>query len=120
MHANLTHRPSVAPSEIDAPRVEVLISYGSGASLNSLTVSMSMESYRSHDGRERELLAARYGVAWDQIAAWSAHEGRIRCIARTRSGRQCKCWVPGVVHQDPASWSKAAEAGGYCFSHQQA
>jgi hypothetical protein len=104
---------------IDAPEVNVQLTYGGGQNLARLSVFLTIGEYLERKGNERELFEEQEGVPWAGIAAWAASDGRIRCCATTKRGRRCRCYVTGAIYTDPASWAKADAAGGYCFAHEQ-
>lgn len=67
------------------------------------------------DGLKAE--AASVGLSAHDFEAWIDSGGRVRCMAKTAKGRQCKCYVPGVRFRDAKAWMTAEKAGGYCGVH---
>ena len=100
----------------DAPRVEIFVSYGNGWG-GRMSMTLTPEQYLKHAGQERALFSQTFGIPWVKIAEWSANRGRIRCIAKTKKGLQCKSYISATEHKDPLVWAKADAAGGYCVLH---
>ncbi|OUE47652.1 hypothetical protein BZY94_04370 [Burkholderia territorii] len=55
-----------------------------------------------------------------EYAEWVENNGSIQCIAKTRAGKRCRCFVPGTHYRDALAWKAANDAGGYCSIHGDA
>ncbi|MGP8474838.1 hypothetical protein [Burkholderia sp. PR2] len=64
--------------------------------------------------------AAAVGVTDAEYAEWVENNGSIQCIAKTRAGKRCRCFVPGTHYRDALAWKAANDAGGYCSIHGDA
>lgn len=82
--------------------------------------SRSFEFPRSvcaDDASCKAAVLAELGVSEHEFDDWLAEAGRVRCIASTAAGSQCKHHVSGPVHEDPKEWVEASRIGGYCRIH---
>lgn len=64
--------------------------------------------------------AAALGLSDDEYLEWVENDGGIRCMAKTRKGARCRCFVTGSHYSDATRWKAANAAGGYCSIHGEA
>ncbi|MBU9133659.1 hypothetical protein KTD17_11735 [Burkholderia multivorans] len=65
----------------------------------------------------RSVPAAAVGVSDAEYAEWVENNGAVQCIAKTRAGKRCRCFVPGAHYRNALAWKEANDAGGYCSVH---
>jgi hypothetical protein len=95
--------------------VEVIIS-APAMSGGAITVC-SFEEYEKHKSDPLQIVARHHGVALQEYLRWIEADGAVRCIAKTGSGRQCKCRAVGLFNLEAVEWVKAQSHGGYCRRH---
>ena len=73
--------------------------------------------FQRFKGDPLDMVLKSMGVSANDYARWLENDGRVRCMATTKKGKQCSAYSSLKRIDDPREWVKSESNGGYCWMH---